>query len=80
MEMDKQSKGFLSAFGIGEMIPDDGSEHFLLLGLEYYQRPSAPFGEPITVQLGIKPEIAERLIQSLRKQIDLMDQRKKSPN
>ena len=38
MAVDKQSTGFLLAFGTGEMIPYDGSQHFLLLGLEYYQK------------------------------------------
>lgn len=64
-----QTAGYVTGFRVGEMILED-SRKVPIIELEYRPHPASPDEECMSVQLAFRSEVANRMLQELKRKID----------
>jgi hypothetical protein len=74
-----QTAGYVTGFRVGEMILENGSK-LPIIELEYRPNSTSPDQETMSVQLSLRSEVADRLLQGLQRKVDELSDRKTSIN
>jgi hypothetical protein len=74
-----QRAGYVTAFRIGEIILEDG-RRMPIIEFEYWSNPSSPDQSKTSVQLAFQLEVANCLLQDLKRKVDDIEGRKTSLN
>jgi len=74
-----QTGGYVTGFGVGEMIMENGGK-LPIIKFEYRLNPKSPDQNAMIVQLALRAEVANRLLQALQRKVDEIEDRKTSMN
>lgn len=74
-----QTAGYATAFRLGEMTLENG-ERIPIIEFEYRPNPKSPDQEKMNAQLAFRLEVANRLLQELKRKVDEIEDGKASLN
>jgi hypothetical protein len=74
-----QTDGYVTGFRVGEMILENGAI-LPIIEFEYRPHPTSPDQEAMNVQLSLRTEVADRVLQGLQRKIDEIADRKAAMN
>jgi len=74
-----QTGGYVTGFRVGEMVLENGRK-LPIIEFEYQPTHASPDLEKMSVQLALRPEVANRLLQQFQRKVDEIEDRRTSMN